>query len=250
MMLQTKELSILQAQRHLLNQLNWQVQAGEVWWIAGRNGCGKSTLLATLAAQRKSTQGQILLDGQAITRFKPQQRAQKLALLPQASHDAFDYAVIDAIAAARYAWPDDGQNRARIDAALDAFDLTRLAARPLQALSGGERQRVALASVMVQDAPLILLDEPTNSLDLAHQAALQTQIRRWQTAGKAVIVVSHDLQFTPAIASHALLLDGAGGHQQYPINTLSADSLATILGYPLSRITHAGHPCFLPGHPS
>ena len=248
MMLHTDKLSILQGQRHLLHQLGWQVQAGEVWWLAGRNGCGKSTLLATLAGLRAPAQGSISLCGQPLAATAPRLRAQRLALLPQASHDAFDYAVIDAVAAARYPWPDDGHNPGRIAAALNAFDLARLAERPLQALSGGERQRVALASVMAQDAPLILLDEPTNSLDLAHQAALQVQIRRWQAEGKAVVVVSHDLQFAPAIASHALLLDGAGGHSQHPLAQLSATHLAEVLGYPLTRITHAGHPCFLPGH--
>jgi iron complex transport system ATP-binding protein len=248
MMLHTDKLSILQGQRHLLHQLGWQVQAGEVWWLAGRNGCGKSTLLATLAGLRPPAQGSISLCGQPLGSTAPRLRAQRLALLPQASHDAFDYAVIDAVAAARYPWPDDGHNPGRIAAALNAFDLARLAERPLQALSGGERQRVALASVMAQDAPLILLDEPTNSLDLAHQAALQVQIRRWQAEGKAVVVVSHDLQFAPAIASHALLLDGAGGHSQHPLAQLSATHLAEVLGYPLTRITHAGHPCFLPGH--
>lgn len=250
MMLHTDNLGILQGPRHLLHQLDWQVHAGEVWWIAGRNGCGKSTLLATLAGLRAPAAGRITLCGQPLAATAPRLRAQRLALLPQASHDAFDYAVADAVAAARFPWPDDGRNPARLAAALDAFDLARLAHRPLQALSGGERQRVALASVMMQDSPLLLLDEPTNALDLAHQAALQTQIRRWQADGKAVLLVSHDLQFSPAVASHALLLDGAGNAARYPIAQLDAHALGEVLGYPLTRITHAGHPCFLPGHPT
>lgn len=249
-MLTCLQLRLHQAGHTLLQHLDWHVQAGECWWIAGRNGCGKSTLLATLAALRPASGGEIKLCGQPLASFSPRLRAQSLALLPQHSHDAFDYAVIDAIAAARYPWPDDGANDARINAALHAFDLTKLAARPLQALSGGERQRVALACVMAQDAPLILLDEPSNSLDLAHQAALQRQIRHWREQGKAVLLVSHDLQLAPACASHALLLDGHGGNQQHTLAQLSAGHLADVLGYPLTRLTHAGHPCFLPGHPS
>lgn len=250
MMLQVHQLAIRQGERQLLLDLDWQVAAGEVWWLAGRNGCGKSTLLATLAARRPARHGDIRLHGAALSRLSPLQRAQQLALLPQHSHDAFDYRVCDLLLAARYPWPDAGDNLARLDAALDAFDLAHLARRPLQALSGGERQRVAMACVMMQDSALILLDEPTNSLDLAHQAALQQQIRRWQAAGKAIIVVSHDLVFAPAIASHALLLDGMGGHSQYPLADLPADSLAAVLGYPLTRLTHAGQTCFLPGKQS
>ena len=136
----------------------------------------------------------------------PRQRAQRLALLPQASHDAFDYAVQDAVAAARFAWPDAGDKPQRVAAALDAFDLGRLATRPLQALSGGERQRVALASVMAQDAPLILLDEPSNSLDLAHQAALQQQIGRWRAQGKAVLLVSVELDEIMSLSDRILVI--------------------------------------------
>ncbi|MDC7698208.1 ABC transporter ATP-binding protein [Vogesella indigofera] len=249
-MLHCDQLTIRQGRRTLLQPLTWQVRAGECWWIAGRNGCGKSTLLTTLAALRRADGGHIRLCDQPLPQLTPRQRAQRLAMLPQASHDAFDYAVQDAVAAARFAWPDAGDNPQRVAAALDAFDLGRLAARPLQALSGGERQRVALASVMAQDAPLILLDEPSNSLDLAHQATLQQQIGRWCAQGKAVLLVSHDLQLAPACASHALLLDEYGAHRQYPLVELNAEHLAAVLGYPLTRLHHAGHPCFLPGHPS
>lgn len=249
-MLKCEQLHIRQGQRTLLAGLDWQVGAGECWWLAGRNGCGKSTLLATLAAQRAANGGHIRLDGQLLAQLPPRLRAQRLALLPQQHHDAFDYRVSDAVAAARYPWPDDGDNARRVADALACFDLEHLAARPLQALSGGERQRVALAAVMVQDSALILLDEPSNSLDLAHQAALQAQIRRWCAAGKSVLLVSHDLQLAPACASHVLLLDGNGHAGACTLPALSADALSATLGHPLTQITHAGHPCYLPGRPS
>jgi iron complex transport system ATP-binding protein len=252
-MLQTNSLHLAVGARVLIDRLDWCVGAGECWCIIGRNGAGKSTLLRTLAGMRDADAGTITMQGRALADFSPVELARLRAFLPQSRHDAFGYCVIDAVLAARHPFHQGrywecGEDHAAALAALAAMEVQDLVDRDIRTLSGGERQRIAIAAALAQDTPLLVLDEPANALDLAHQVQIMALLSRLcRTEGRAVIMVAHDLNLARGTATHALLLMGDGSWHSGPVADIMQDALlSACLGHPIETIQAGGRTLFLP----
>ncbi len=256
-MMRAHQLDLRMASRLLVQSLDWQIAAGECWCVIGRNGAGKSTLMRTLAGLREADGGTVEIDGRALEQWPLPALARERAYLPQTRVDAFGYRAIDTVLAARHPyqhgdyWESDADLQAA-HAALDALDVGMLAQRDVRTLSGGERQRVAIAAVLAQDTPLLLLDEPANALDLAHQVSLMHLLARLcRESGKAVAMVSHDLNLARDTATHALLLMGDGSWQAGPVaEVMRAEVLSACLGHPIEVVQHAGHALYIPARPT
>jgi len=198
----------------VLAGLDLRVEPGEVVLLAGRNGAGKTTLLRVAAGLLAPSAGTAKLGGQPIGGQSRRAVARQVALVPQDTQVPFPYSVAELVLMGRAphlgllgfeAAPD----RDRVAAALDRLGIATLAERSILDLSGGERQLVALARALVQDAPLLLLDEPTAHLDLARRLELQALVRELAGEGRTVVLVSHDLGPAVAVADRiALLADG------------------------------------------
>ncbi len=251
--MRTVDLHLRIGERLLVAGLDWQIQAGECWCVIGRNGAGKSTLLRTLTGLREPDSGSVQLQGRALQDWPLQELARQRAFLPQGRSDAFGYRVIETVLTARHPyhdaayWDSDADYQAA-HAALQALDVDALADRDVRTLSGGERQRVAIAAVLAQDTPLLLLDEPANALDLAHQVGVMGLLARLcRQAGKSVVMVSHDLNLAHSIATHALLLMGDGGLQAGPVaEVMQAPILSRCLGHPIEIIRHGERAIYIP----
>ncbi len=255
-LMQTTKLDLNTSSRLLLKDLNWQIRAGECWCVIGRNGAGKSTLLRTLAGQRtveNSEQAVVTMQGKDIALWSLSELAKERAFLPQGRVDAFGYRALETVLSARHPYSDTHYWESQTDieiaiAALHELDVADLAQRDVRSLSGGERQRVAIAALLAQDAQLMLLDEPANALDLAHQVSvMQLFARLCREFGKAVVMVSHDLNLAHRIATHALLMMGdgswlAGTTEQ----VMTAEQLSLCLGHPIERFQHGKQSIFLP----
>lgn len=234
--------------RTLVEGLTQRFEAGEIWCVAGANGAGKTTLIATLAGLRESVAGQVDVDGVALRDWPPVRLAQRRALMPQDVRDAFSASVLDTVLLNRYphlagwGWESE-DDRAAAHAALATLGLETFAARDVLSLSGGERRRVALAAVLCQDAPLLLLDEPLAHLDLHHQIACLEALAHWVNTGSRTVVFScHDLNLARRYATHALLLDGRGGCFAGPVReVLTAERASAALGHPLRLIREGAH---------
>jgi len=255
MLLETVELTLNIARRDLVVGLNWQVQAGECWCIIGRNGAGKTTLLRNLAGLNHTTgqSGHIFFHGTALRNTPLLQLARLRSFLPQGRNDAFACTVLDIVLGARHPYHDgnyweSADDLAAARAALQELDVADLADRDVRSLSGGERQRVAIAAVLAQDAQLMLLDEPTSFLDLAHQISVMRLLAaQCREKNKAVLMVSHDLNLAYSMASHALLLMDDGRWQCGAVDDImTAQNLSQCLGHPLEMIWHGGQRLFLP----
>lgn len=196
----------------VLAGLDLQVPSGQVTAIVGGNGSGKSTLLRTMARLLPAEAGAVLLDGRDVAGLPTREVARMLGLLPQSPITPEGITVRDLVARGRTPhtslwrqWSPADEN-AVIDA-LAATRLTELADRPVDALSGGQRQRVWIAMVVAQATPLLLLDEPTTFLDLAHQLDVLELVGRLnREQGRTVVMVLHDLAQACRFADHLVAL--------------------------------------------
>ncbi len=225
--------------RTLCAGLDLDVRAGECWVVVGPNGAGKTTLLATLAGLRAPEAGEIAYDGVPAWKLSPRERARRRGWLPQDSVDPFPATVLETVLVgrhphlARWQW-EGGRDIERAQRALAEVGLAGFGPRQVGSLSGGERRRVALAALLAQDPGLLLLDEPSSHLDLAHQiAALDVVARLAREAGKAVVMVLHDLHLALRYADHAVAL-GAGRAVAGPADALlTAEALSALFGHPM-----------------
>jgi iron complex transport system ATP-binding protein len=252
-MISTQGLTLEVAGRTLVRDLEWTVAEGECWSIIGRNGAGKSTLLRTLAGLRKADRGTVLVGGRRLEDWPLEELARQRAYLAQSRHDAFAYSAIDTVLSARHPyhanryWEGSDDHQAALQA-LAAMEVEHLAARDVRTLSGGERQRVAIAALLAQDTPLLLLDEPANALDLAHQVSVMGLLARLcRRQRKTVVMIGHDLNLAHGISTHALLLRGDGSWHAGPVaQSMQPALLGDYLGHPIEMIEHGGRRIFIP----
>ena len=252
-MIRTNNLQLRMGSRILVDCLDWQVAPGECWCVIGRNGAGKSTLLRTLAGLHQPEGGSVEMQGRILADWPLPALARERAYLAQSRSDAFGYRVIETVLTARHPyhadryWEGSDDHQAAY-AALQAMEVADLAERDVRTLSGGERQRVAIAALLAQDTPLLLLDEPANALDLAHQVSVMGLLARLcRDQRKTVVMVGHDLNLAYSVATHALLLMGDGQWQAGPVaEVMQASILGNCLGHPIESIQHGKRILFIP----
>lgn len=247
------QLDLHQGSRQLCQQLNLTVNAGEAWLILGKNGAGKSTLLATLSGWRKPDAGHVLLQQQNLTQWKPRARARTMAWLTQHDDYPFPLSVLEKVLTGchprlpRWAWEsaDDVQLAQQL---LTQLDLAGLEPRNLATLSGGERRRVALATVLMQQAQLLLLDEPLSQLDVHHQQQTLELLKQQRIQGKSLLVVSHDPNHARSFASHALLLFGDGRWCAGPVtDIITSQNLSELYQHPIRALSDEQGVWYVPG---
>jgi iron complex transport system ATP-binding protein len=206
--------------RTLFRDLSFAMLPGQRWVVLGPNGAGKSTLLSVLAGLSAPTIGTVALNGKPLADWPMQALADWRAWCPQFWVDPFAATVRETVLLARgrsdrwgvASWFDAAvdENDARLSLVLDRLDLASLVDADVRSLSGGERQRVAIATAVLQDAPLLLLDEPTAHLDLSHQQRLLDLLQLHSQAGGAVMMPMHDLNLAWDAATHVLLIAPGG----------------------------------------
>ncbi|MGP9722531.1 ABC transporter ATP-binding protein [Corynebacterium sp. AOP40-9SA-29] len=179
--------------------------------IIGPNGCGKSTLLRALARVLSPTKGEVLLDDKKISSYGAKDVARQLGLLPQTSLAPEGIRVADLVARGRAPYQSLFHQWSREDekAVKEALEATRtdvLSGRLVSELSGGQRQRVWVAMLLAQQTPIMLLDEPTTFLDIAHQYELMELLRTFHDEGKTVVTVLHDLNQACRYAGHLIVM--------------------------------------------
>jgi iron complex transport system ATP-binding protein len=232
-----RNLRLAYDQRVIIDDLTVSVPDGQISVIVGANACGKSTLLRALARLLKPLHGAVVLDGDDIHRLKTKEVARRLGLLPQAPISPEGITVGDLVARGRSPHQSLLQQWSRADedavlGALTATDTLDLADRAVDELSGGQRQRVWIAMALAQQTPILLLDEPTTFLDIAHQVEVLDLVADLnERAGGTVVMVLHDLNLACRYAHHIVAMrNGAIVAAGPPADVITPEVVREVFG--------------------
>ncbi|MDQ0717791.1 iron complex transport system ATP-binding protein [Streptomyces luteogriseus] len=250
--------------RAVIDELDVAIPPGVITTIIGPNGCGKSTLLKTLSRLLKPAEGSVVLDGEDIGRLRTRDVAKKLGLLPQAPVAPEGLTVADLVARGRHPhqswlrqWSSDDADV--VERALAMTGVSDLADRPVDALSGGQRQRVWISMTLAQGTDLLLLDEPTTYLDLAHALDVLDLVDDLHESGCTVVMVLHDLNLATRYSDNLVVMrEGSILAQGHPRDVITAELLheafglrARVIDDPVGDrplIVPIGRTHVLPGH--
>ncbi|WP_315135227.1 ABC transporter ATP-binding protein [Achromobacter marplatensis] len=235
--LRARGLTLAHELANVCQDLDLDIPAGRITVILGPNGCGKSTLLRGLARLLAPQAGHVVLDGKALHHYGARELASRLSLLPQEPQAPEGIRVAELVARARYPhqtfWrPWCAADDDAVRQALAQTGLAALAARPVHTLSGGQRQRVWLAFALAQSTPVMLLDEPTTYLDIAHQLDVLDLCRRLnRQLGKTLVMVLHDLNQASRYADHIVALrDGKVEACGPPAEVITPERVLRLFG--------------------
>ena len=240
-MLEIRDLCAGYPGKTVLNRVNLTLQSGTVTVLLGPNGCGKSTLLKTLCGILPVSHGEVLLNGEPVLKLPSRLLAQKVAYLAQ-SRPVPDITVGRMVLHGRFpylSYPRHyrKEDHAAAEAAMEQMQISDLADTLLPYLSGGQRQKVYIATALAQNAPVILMDEPTTYLDAAHQLQMMKQAKTLSAEGKTVVLVLHDLSLALQVADQAALLsDGQIVAAGTPDEVFSTGYLERVFGVKLGRV--------------
>jgi iron complex transport system ATP-binding protein len=253
--LRARELRLGYGDAVVIDDLDLDVLDGTVTAVIGPNGCGKSTLLRALARLLPARHGHVLLDGRRIDRYPTREVAKVLGVLPQTPVAPDGLTVADLVARGRHphqAWYRQwsGDDEAAVAEALDWTGMSEFAERTVDTLSGGQRQRVWISMALAQGTEILLLDEPTTFLDLAHQVDVLDLVERLhREMRRTVVMVLHDLNLAARYAGRLIAMrDGRIVADGPPEEVLTAELLRAVFDLEAQVITDpvAGTPLVVP----
>jgi iron complex transport system ATP-binding protein len=239
----------------IIQDLSLEIPAGQVTTIIGPNGCGKSTLLRALGRLITPRSGQVTLDGVPLPQLSSRHIATCLSVLPQTPLAPTGLTVADLVSRGRHPrqkWYQQfsAGDQSAVEAALLETDLTELADTPIEDLSGGQRQRAWISMTLAQDSGILLLDEPTTYLDLAHQVDVLELVRRLnERNGRTVVMVLHDISLAARYSDHMVVMKNGGiVASGAPADVVTAELLQEVFGLSAHIVTEptAGRPHVIP----
>jgi iron complex transport system ATP-binding protein len=234
--LHAESLTLRYDERTISQNLSVTIPDGSFTVIVGPNACGKSTLLRALARLLAPSEGTVILDGRSIGDLPAKDVARRLGLLPQSAIAPDGITVADLVARGRYPHQSFFRQWSRADeaailAAMQATHVADLSGRLVDELSGGQRQRVWIAMVLAQETPILLLDEPTTFLDIAHQFDMLDLLSDLNRAGRTVVAVLQDLNQACRYAFHLIAMkDGGIVAEGLPVRIVTEHLVETVFG--------------------
>lgn len=236
-MLEVRDISVNYGERAVLRDVSLSLREGQIIALLGSNGAGKTTLIRSLNGTLPVSSGEVELDGRRLSELSRREIAKNIAVVAQENETRFPVTVLEFVLSGRFVhgnafgWESDADVESARYALTDC-DLADFETRLMNHLSGGERQRVVLARAIATNARILLLDEPTANLDLAHQAMMFRLVRkRCEECRCSAIVITHDLNLAAAFADEIIMLKGGKiAAKGSPAKVLSAENVANVFG--------------------
>ena len=253
--LRAKDLSLGYEGADIISSLSLNIPTAQVTSIIGPNGCGKSTLLRGLGRLLAPRSGEVFLDGIPLRQHSTRHIATRISVLPQTPTAPSGLTVADLVSRGRHPrqkWYQQFSttDESVVEAALEATDILELADTPLEDLSGGQRQRAWISMTLAQETGILLLDEPTTYLDLAHQVDVLELVRRLNREHhRTVVMVLHDISLAARYSDHIVAMkDGAIIAQGDPTEVITSESLLEVFGLNAHVVTEPteGRPHVIP----
>ena len=245
--LQGEGISVGYQQNIIIPKMDVQIPKGKITSIIGPNGCGKSTLLKALSRMMPVQSGAVLLDGQAIATLPTVEVARKMAILPQSPQAPGGLTVEELVSYGRYPHQKgfgklNEEDHRAIAWALEITHMAEFAQRGIDALSGGQRQRAWIAMALAQDTPLILLDEPTTYLDIAHQQEMMRLVKKLnRESGVGVVMVLHGLSHAMEVSDWVVVIKGGQKYDEgRPEDVITARMMREVYDVDCDIITVPG----------
>ncbi|EJQ99102.1 ABC transporter ATP-binding protein [Bacillus cereus] len=220
-----------------LKSVSSEIEVGKIITIIGPNGCGKSTLLGVMSRNHDPRSGEVMLDGKAISQYKPKEFARKLAVVHQQNEAPADITVEKLTSFGRMPYKNifstqTDEDSEAIERALTCTRLQDKRDKPIHALSGGERQRVWIAMTLAQNTPMLFLDEPTTYLDIYYQLEILELVKELnEVHGLTIVMVLHDINQAIRYSDHIIVMkDGEIVMKGKPGEVVTEDMIKTIYG--------------------
>ena len=204
-MLELKDIQVAIRKNILLNQISASFESGKITGILGPNGSGKSSLLKTICGLYTPFVGKVVWQGNDLHQMPRKKRSQIVSMVPQVTHNYFDFSVHEIVEMGLYAR--GSKSFEKVYHAMKQCDVWHLRERNICTLSCGEQQRVYIARSLATEAPVLLLDEPTASLDIRHQLEVVEVLQELKHQNKMILISVHDLAFAEKICDHVLVLN-------------------------------------------
>ncbi len=243
------------ASREALTGVDLTLASGELVGVAGPNGCGKTSLIRGLLGLVPLARGRVVIDDRPLASWSRADLAQVVALVPQREDTPFSWRVGEMVGFGRYARlgslsPMSRDDRRAVEEALLRCDVAELRDRAIETLSGGEWQRVRIARALAQEPRLLVLDEPTASLDLEHEMALFELVQKLVREGLSALVVTHHLNLAARYASRILLLEsGRLAAAGSAAEVLRPEIISRVFRWPVTVVSHEDAPQIVPLRP-
>ena len=229
----------------VLKGIDMEIVSGEIVTLLGPNGSGKSTLMKTIAGALPKLAGSVRIGADEVSGLNHKEIALRLGYVPQIESPAFDFTVREVVLMGRMPHSDGlfetEEDIEAAEVAMKRADCYDLADRPMSELSGGEGQRARIARALAQEAPMLLMDEPTVHLDVRHQLEIGRLVKSLANDGMAVLVAMHDLNWASTFGTRAVLLDGGEAVLDGPLpETLESPILDRAFEVRFSRTRENG----------
>lgn len=209
-MIEVKNVSKRYSNKYVVEDVSLKISKGKITSFIGPNGAGKSTLLSMISRLLTKDQGEILLEGQDISKSKSQDLAKKISILKQSNHITIRLTIRELVSFGRFPYSQGNltqEDWKHVEEAIRYMELEDIQHKFLDQLSGGQKQRAYIAMVIAQNTEYILLDEPLNNLDMKHSVQIMKVLRRLvDELGKTVIIVIHDINFASCYSDYIVAL--------------------------------------------
>ncbi|MGM0404586.1 MAG: ABC transporter ATP-binding protein [Thermoplasmatota archaeon] len=233
----------------VLNDVDFELKEGEMLTIIGPNASGKTTLLKCINNILNPQKGSILIDEELLNTLSMREIARRIGHVPQSGTESFPTTVFDTVLMGRKphgAWKPNRKDLEKVSKTIEKLGLEGIAMRNIKEISGGQKQKALIARALAQNPEILLLDEPTSSLDLKHQLDVLDVVKKQTRNGITVVMTMHDLNLAARYSSKILMLSDGKIYDAGDVDILNSKNIESVFGVKVDIVQRSGRPIIIP----